>query len=177
MAGRHNVLNALAAVAVTRVAGASWEAVQKGLAGMGNVTGRLRAVPGPRGVTIYDDSYNANPVSVKAAIDFLAGRGGETWLVLGDMAELGADSGDLHREIGTAAKESGVSRLFCIGDETRVSVDAFGDGAEWFQSLESLAKTITEALGQGVTVLVKGSRCMGLEKLVDALQVQDQRRG
>jgi len=182
MAGRHNVRNALAAAAAARAAGASWLAVQQGLALVNNVPGRLRAVTGRCGATIYDDTYNANPVSVRAAIDFLADREGETWLVLGDMAELGADSPDLHRDIGRAAKESGVSRLFCVGDQSRVSAEVFGDGGQWFGSLDALADALGDALGDAigakarreVTILVKGSRCMGLEKLVARLQANVQ---
>jgi UDP-N-acetylmuramoyl-tripeptide--D-alanyl-D-alanine ligase len=173
MAGRHNVLNALAAVAATRAVGVSVEAVQRGLAAMGNMPGRLRAVPGAGGATIYDDSYNANPVSVRAAIEFLAGRGGKTWLVLGDMAELGPDSAELHRETGAAAKASGVSRLFCVGPESRAAAEAFGDGGQWFESLDVLAKAMTSTGRNNVTILIKGSRCMGLEKLVDILRDAD----
>jgi UDP-N-acetylmuramoyl-tripeptide--D-alanyl-D-alanine ligase len=177
MAGRHNVRNALAAAAAARAAGASWAAVQRGLAGVSNVQGRLRAVMGCGGATIFDDTYNANPVSVRAAIDFLAGRQGETWLVLGDMAELGADSPELHREVGRAAKKSGVSRLFCVGDQARACADEFGDGGQWFGSLDALAEAIESAAPGDVTILIKGSRCMGLEKLVARLQVNDQGKG
>ena len=177
MAGRHNVRNALAAAAAARAAGASWAAVQEGLAGVSNVPGRLRAVAGRGGAMIYDDTYNANPVSVRAAIDFLAGRAGETWLVLGDMAELGADSLDLHREVGVAAKQSGVSRLFCVGDQARACADAFGDGGQWFESLDSLAEAMEAAAPRDVKILIKGSRCMGLEQLVVRLRADDRGTG
>jgi UDP-N-acetylmuramoyl-tripeptide--D-alanyl-D-alanine ligase len=173
MAGRHNVLNALAAAAATRAAGVSMQAVKQGLAAVGNVPGRLRAVAGTGGAVVYDDSYNANPVSVKVAIDFLSGRGGETWLVLGDMAELGADSVALHEEIGAAANAAGVSRLFCVGEETRASARAFGEDGRWFPDREALVTELTSAERDGVTILVKGSRCMGLEEVVRALQDGD----
>jgi UDP-N-acetylmuramoyl-tripeptide--D-alanyl-D-alanine ligase len=170
MAGRHNVLNALAATAAARAVGVSGEAVRRGFAAMGNVPGRLRAVPGAGGALLFDDSYNANPVSVRAAIDFLAGRTGETWLALGDMAELGADSVDLHRDIGVAARTSGVSRLFCIGPASRAAAEAFGDGGQWFETLDSMAGTMRSIPREGITILIKGSRCMGLEKLVGILR-------
>jgi UDP-N-acetylmuramoyl-tripeptide--D-alanyl-D-alanine ligase len=170
MAGRHNVLNALAASAAARAAGVSDDAIKRGLAAMSNMPGRLRALPGAGGALIYDDAYNANPVSVRAAIDFLAGRSGETWLVLGDMAELGADSVQLHQETGMAAKSAGVSRLFCLGPESRAAAEGFGDGGQWLESLDELADAICSGERNGVTILVKGSRCMGLERLVDRLR-------
>jgi UDP-N-acetylmuramoyl-tripeptide--D-alanyl-D-alanine ligase len=177
MAGRHNVRNALAATAAARAAGASWDAVQRGLAATGNVSGRLRGLPGAGGATLYDDSYNANPGSVQAAIEFLAARNGETWLVLGDMAELGPDSLSLHRETGALAKRAGVARLFCIGEQSRATAAEFGDGAEWFEASESLAESIRAMPKDGVTILIKGSRCMGLEKLVAILETDRESQG
>jgi UDP-N-acetylmuramoyl-tripeptide--D-alanyl-D-alanine ligase len=177
MAGRHNVRNALAAAAAARAAGSSWEAVRRGLAAMGNVSGRLRSLAGSGGATLYDDSYNANPGSVIAAVEFLAAQGGRTWLVLGDMAELGAESLALHREVGAAAKSAGVARLFCIGSQSRAAADEFGTGAEWFSDRQSLAETIMAMPRDGVTILVKGSRCMGLEKLVTDLETDSGKKG
>ena len=104
MAGSHNIQNALAAAAATTAAGATLDAVRDGLAGMANVKGRLKPEPGPAGCTIYDDSYNANPGSVAAAIRFLAGLAGQRWFVLGDMAELGPTEVELHREVGRAGR-------------------------------------------------------------------------
>ena len=177
MAGVHNVRNALAATAAARAAGASWDAVRRGLAAMDNVSGRLRAVPGSGGATIYDDSYNANPGSVGAAIDFLAAHTGQTWLVLGDMAELGPESLQLHREIGAEARKKGVSRLFCVGEQSRAAAEGFGKEARWFTDIQSLADTIMAMPKDGVTILMKGSRCMGLEKLVAILQHGSGKRG
>ncbi len=177
MAGAHNVRNALAATAAARAAGASWDAVRRGLAAMDNVSGRLRAVPGSGGATIYDDSYNANPGSVRAAIDFLAAHTGQTWLVLGDMAELGPESLQLHREIGAEARKKGVSRLFCVGEQSRAAAEGFGKEARWFTDIQSLADTIMAMPKDGVTILMKGSRCMGLEKLVAILQHDSGKRG
>jgi len=177
MAGSHNVRNALAATAAARAVGASWDAVRRGLATMDNVAGRLRALSGAGGATLYDDSYNANPGSVRAAIEFLAAHAGQTWLVLGDMAELGSESLALHREIGAEAKHAGVSRLYCIGEQSRTAADGFGNGAEWFADIQSLADTLTGLPKDGVTILVKGSRCMGLENLVAILEASSGKRG
>lgn len=169
MAGRHNVRNALAAAAAAVAMGADLDTVARGLDALQNVPGRLRRVPGPDGVTIYDDSYNANPASVQAAITFLAERDSETWLVLGDMAELGPASEALHREIGEAARTAGVTRLFCIGQQARAAAGAFGAGSAWYPALTSLAEDMRAEFRPGVVILVKGSRCMGLEKLVQAI--------
>jgi UDP-N-acetylmuramoyl-tripeptide--D-alanyl-D-alanine ligase len=172
MAGRHNVANALAAAAAAHAAGAATAAIRVGLAAAHNVAGRLLALPGVGGMTLYDDSYNANPVSVAAAIDFLADRDGETWLALGDMAELGPDSAALHRSIGARARRSGIDRLMCIGDHAGDTVAGYGAEAAAFDDLDALTDAIRGAAHPGVTLLVKGSRCMRLERLVAALRVE-----
>ncbi len=169
MAGRHNVVNALAAAAAAAAAGASLEAIGAGLAAVRNVVGRLRRVPGPRGVELYDDTYNANPGSVRAAIAFLEGLPGERWLVLGDMAELGPDSLAMHREVGEAARIAGIARLYCTGPQSRAAAAAFGTNAEWHESVPEVVSALAAALRPGVTVLVKGSRSMGMERVVQAL--------
>lgn len=173
MVGRHNVLNALGAIAVTRAAGATWDSVRAGLASIENVAGRLRTIVGPGGERIIDDTYNANPQSVAAAIAFLAGLGGRSWLVLGDMAELGDRSRELHAGVGRQAKEAGVEQLYTLGEEAQVAAEAFGAGGQAFVERDALVaalgKTVGQVLGEDLTVLVKGSRCMGMEKLVQAL--------
>jgi len=169
MAGRHNVSNAAAAAAATLAAGASLESVRDGLAGMRNVAGRLKAEPGPQGSTIYDDSYNANPGSVTAAIRFLAGRPGQRWLVLGDMAELGADEAALHREIGALAAASGIDRFYCVGPLCRHAAEGFGPGARWYADVAALSAALLPELNRDVHLLVKGSRSAGLERLVHAI--------
>ena len=175
MAGRHNVRNALAAAAAATAAGATWEVVQQGLAAMSNVAGRMRAVSAAGGMTIFDDSYNANPGSVRAAIEFLSGRDGEQWLVLGDMAELGPNSAEWHRAVGAEAKKAGIARLLCLGEQARESAEAFGAGAASFTSIDQLAEAIKAEQQPGIVLLVKGSRCMGLEKLVAALRQEGAR--
>ncbi len=171
MAGRHNVHNALAAAAAARAVGVSIEAVRAGLAGVRNIAGRLQAVPGPRGMRVFDDSYNANPVSVHAAIEFLADRPGETWLVFGDMAELGPTSARLHRAVGERARQSGITRLFCLGNEAREAADEFGAGALTFDAIDALIEVIRDDAHPGVTALIKGSRCMGLDRLIASIRV------
>lgn len=170
MAGRHNVRNALAAAAAATAAGAALDTVRQGLASVSNVSGRMRSVVTAAGMKVFDDSYNANPGSVRAAIEFLSARDGELWLALGDMAELGPDSADLHREAGADAKKAGIDRLFCIGPEARVAADAFGAGATSFEGIDEMADAILTDQRPDVVLLVKGSRCMGLERLVASLQ-------
>jgi len=169
MIGRHNVLNALGAIAVTRTVGASWDSVKAGLAATEGVTGRLRTIKGPGGVQIIDDTYNANPVSVAAAIAVLAGIGGRTWLVLGDMAELGDHSQELHADIGRQAKQAGIERLFTLGEESRAAAKAFGSGSQEFTDREAVIAALGEVAEKNLTILIKGSRCMGMEKLVQDL--------
>ena len=169
MAGAHNIQNALAAAAATLAAGATLSDVRDGLEGMRNVKGRLRPEPGPAGSTIYDDSYNANPGSVGAAIHFLAGLDGQRWFVLGDMAELGPSAIELHRDIGALAARSGIDRFFAVGPLAQHAAAAFGPRAHWAADVGTLAETIRPALSPDVRLLVKGSRSAGLERLVKAL--------
>ncbi|MDJ0928657.1 MAG: UDP-N-acetylmuramoyl-tripeptide--D-alanyl-D-alanine ligase [Gammaproteobacteria bacterium] len=169
MAGEHNVRNSLAAAAAATAAGAGVDAIVDGLARAENVTGRLRRFTTSSGAVVFDDSYNANPASVRAAIDFLASQPGETWFIFGDMAELGPDSEALHAEIGVAARDAGIGRLSCVGVASRATATAFGPGAESHADREALLAALHELPGAGVTVLVKGSRCMGLEAVVAAL--------
>jgi UDP-N-acetylmuramoyl-tripeptide--D-alanyl-D-alanine ligase len=169
MSGSHNIQNALAATAATTAAGATLDAVRDGLGGMANVKGRLKPQPGPAGCTIYDDSYNANPGSVAAAIRFLAGLEGQRWFVLGDMGELGPTEVELHREVGALAARSGIDRFYAVGPLSRHAAEAFGPRAHWAADVFALAETIGPALGPEVRLLVKGSRSAGLERLVKAL--------
>lgn len=173
MAGRHNVVNALAATAAALAAGVSVQSVQLGLGALANVSGRLKPLAGPAGIVIYDDSYNANPASVTAAISFLAERSGQVWLVLGDMGELGADSESLHADVGKIARAACIDRLFCVGSHSRATSKAFGEGALWFESTQALIAQLQSDLCAGslseLSILVKGSRFMRLETVVDAI--------
>ncbi|MCP5091808.1 MAG: UDP-N-acetylmuramoylalanyl-D-glutamyl-2, 6-diaminopimelate--D-alanyl-D-alanine ligase, partial [Gammaproteobacteria bacterium] len=133
------------------------------------VGGRLQAVRGINGATLFDDSYNANPLSVKVAVQFLSQLSGEGWLVLGDMKELGDDAAELHREVGEAAKKAGVDRLFALGDLSRFAVEGFGEHASWYGNIDALVEELSDVLDDSVNVLVKGSRSMHMEQVVDAL--------
>jgi len=118
---------------------------------------------------VIDDTYNANPDSVRAAIDELAGAAGPRWLVLGDMGEVGAEGPAFHREIGAYAKERGIDRLLAAGELTREAVSAFGAGALHADSVEALAEQVRADAKEGVTLLVKGSRFMRMERVIAAL--------
>ena len=168
--GYHNIMNALAAAAGAYAAGADPANIQRGLAGTRPTAGRLCVAAGPRGATILDDTYNANPASVRAAIDYLMGLPGRHWAVLGDMGELGETAPELHRQVGEYAREKGVERLFVLGDLSRETAAAFGPDAEHFADLAALGATVGAALSAEVNLLVKGSRMMRLERLVQALQ-------
>jgi len=173
LAGDHNVMNALAAAAAAAAAGAGLDAIEAGLASVRPVAGRLRLRPALNGARLLDDSYNANPGSVRAGLASLAALPGEHWLVLGEMRELGADSARLHAEIGALARESGVARLLATGDDSRHAVEAYGAGGQWFAGVDDLIATARSGLGAGVTVLVKGSRSNRLERVADALAADD----
>lgn len=170
LAGEHNVRNALAAIAAATAAGATLEACAGALAGFAAVKGRLQLKHGRLGARLIDDSYNANPDSVRAAIDVLAAAGGRRLLVLGDMGEVGDQGEAFHREIGAYARSRGVDALFAAGEMTRVSVQAFGSGAGHYVQIEPLIAAVAAQLGSEVTVLVKGSRFMKMERVVQALE-------
>ena len=169
--GRHNVMNALAATAACLALGEPLAAVREGLEAMQPVPGRLcvRSLGG--GSVLVDDTYNANPVSLRAALDVLAGRGGEYWLALGDMAELGDGERDFHAQAGRLARERGVARLYGLGPLAAEAVRAFGPGGRHHPSHDALVTELRADLRarSPVTVLVKGSRSMGMESVVKAL--------
>jgi UDP-N-acetylmuramoyl-tripeptide--D-alanyl-D-alanine ligase len=170
LSGIHNVRNACAAAAVAHALDVPTNDIRQGLQDVGRVGGRLEPLPGAGGATLFDDSYNANPVSVVAAAEFLAALPGESWLVLGDMKELGDDAAELHREVGEAARTSGVDRLFAYGDLARSAADGFGKNALSYTSLDALLDDLTADLCPRVNVLVKGSRSMRMERVVEALR-------
>ena len=167
--GLHNVRNALAAAASAHAAGIGPRAIGEGLAAFRPYAGRHQVKSLPDGATLIDDSYNANPDSVRAAIDVLAAAGGRTLLVLGDMGEVGAEGPRFHAEVGHYARERGVAALYGLGEATREAVAAFGPGARHFDSAEALAEATRAATRAGVTLLVKGSRFMRMERVVGAL--------
>jgi UDP-N-acetylmuramoyl-tripeptide--D-alanyl-D-alanine ligase len=162
--GLHNVRNALAAAACALAAGVPAPSIGSGLSAFRPYTGRLQVKQGVGGLTIIDDTYNANPDSVRAAIDVLAACPGPTALVLGDMAEVGPQGPQFHREVGEYARAKGVNRLLALGEATPHAVAAFGGGARHFAALDDLVAAL-----EAKTVLVKGSRFMRMERVVAAL--------
>ena len=169
LAGEHNVMNALASAAAAYAAGAGLTDIERGLEAVLPVSGRMQLKPALAGARLIDDSYNANPGSVRAGLTSLAAIPGEHWLVLGEMAELGPDSGRLHAEVGEFARVTGVTRLLAVGPETRHAVESFGPGASWFASADELVAALGPELRTGVTVLIKGSRVNRLERVAGAL--------
>ena len=172
--GRHNVANALGAAAAAAAAGATLEQIVAGLGAMRPVPGRLQLKQAACGALILDDSYNANPSSVRAGIEVLASVEGRRWLVLGDMAELGEFAADAHAQIGAFARERGIERLLGTGPLAALAVERFGTGGQWFPDTEALARELLRALSAqeaagGIRLLVKGSRVNRLERVVAAL--------
>ena len=167
--GEHNLANALAATAVCLALDVSLDNIKTGLEAVKPVPGRLSLVSSKSGWTVIDDTYNANPASLYAALQVLSTQSGEPWLVLGDMKELGSDSRKMHAELGDAARSLGVKRLFALGDASVATVDAFGDKAAHFSSRDGLIEALRAQLRPGVACLVKGSRSMGMEHVVSAI--------
>ena len=173
LVGVHNVRNACAAAAVATALGMPLDDIAAALGTVRPVGGRLQALAGRNGATLYDDSYNANPLSVAAAAEFLVSLPGQSWVVLGDMLELGADEREIHREVGENLRRIGVDRLFATGELCRHASEGYGDGAAWFATADELAAAVGEQLSGDVNVLVKGSRGMRMERVVDALRAAD----
>jgi UDP-N-acetylmuramoyl-tripeptide--D-alanyl-D-alanine ligase len=170
--GRHNVSNALAAIAGAMAAGAGLAAVQSALSTFRSVAGRLEAKVALGGAAIIDDTYNANPDSARAAIAVLGRAAGSRWLALGDMGEVGDHGPAFHRELGEYARAAGVDRVFATGELAAHAVAAFGPGGEHFDSIEALISALRAQLaaaGADLTLLVKGSRFMRMERVVEAL--------
>jgi UDP-N-acetylmuramoyl-tripeptide--D-alanyl-D-alanine ligase len=166
--GEHNLRNAAAATAAALALGASTDAVARGLAGYAGVKGRLQIHDCILGARLIDDTYNANPDSVSAAIAVLAALPGTRILVLGEMGELGPDAAALHAEIGQRARAAGIHRLLAFGALAVHAARAFGEGGQHFELIEDLLAGVEQALGPQVTVLVKGSRFMKMERVVQS---------
>jgi UDP-N-acetylmuramoyl-tripeptide--D-alanyl-D-alanine ligase len=170
LAGTHNVVNALGAAAAAVSAGATLPQVAAGLATMRAVKGRLQFKLAKSGAWIIDDSYNANPSSMRAGIDVLAGLTGRKWMVMGDMGELGPFADSAHTEIGEYARERGIERLFASGQHSALAVKSFGPRGEWFADVETMSKAVAAAPADAnVRMLIKGSRMNRLERVVTAL--------
>lgn len=174
IAGRHNVRNALAAVACALAAGVPLAAIAQGLEAFEPVKGRSRALGftwAGQARTLVDDSYNANPDSVHAAIDVLAELPGPRLLVLGDMGEVGDQGPAFHADAGDYAKSRGIELLFGLGAQSAGAVASFGAG-EHFENIDALNAAVQQALGRCASVLVKGSRFMKMERVVEAIQAR-----
>lgn len=169
--GLHNVKNALAASAAAAALEVAPRLIAAGLARFAGVKGRLQKKTCLHGATLIDDTYNANPESVRAAIAVLAQAPGKKLLVLGDMGELGPGAPALHAEAGAYAREAGIDRLFTLGDLSVRAAQAFGNGARHFSRIEELLAEIENLLAPGVTMLVKGSRFMQMERVVRSFEL------
>jgi UDP-N-acetylmuramoyl-tripeptide--D-alanyl-D-alanine ligase len=170
VAGEHNARNALAAIAAATAAGATLESCVRALSGFAAVKGRLQIKRSRQGALLIDDTYNANPDSVRAAIDVLARTPGRKLLVLGDMGEVGDQGRDFHTEIGIYAHERGIDALYGLGELAAYAVRAFGEGARHYAAIETLLVDVGAALGPQATVLVKGSRFMQMERVVRSFE-------
>jgi UDP-N-acetylmuramoyl-tripeptide--D-alanyl-D-alanine ligase len=167
--GRHNVMNALAAAAASLAAGAGLAAIREGLESLAPVAGRFNRRRLPGNVTVIDDTYNANPDSLQAGLEALALAGGQTWLVLGDMGELGTGSASLHREAGRRAQVLGIDRLYTLGSLAREAAEAFAGPGGAYDELDELLAALRRDLSGPLYILVKGSRSMRMERVVTAL--------
>lgn len=169
LSGRHNIMNALAAAACCLGLDIALPAIKNGLESMRPVAGRLQIKPGKNGSTIIDDSYNANPTSLDAALMVLAAYKGQRYLVLGDMNELGEQAISAHRAAGQAANKMGIDGLWTIGALSGEASSAYGDGALHFDSYVALNQSLLKVLNKETTILIKGSRAMKMEQCVQQL--------
>ena len=171
--GKHNIMNALAAAAVAHAAGVDLEKIRSGLQAVKGVAGRLKFVRGAGGSRIVDDSYNANPESIKVAIDVLARLPGKKIAVFGIMAELGSSGPGFHHETGDYAREHGIDNLFCYqpGEAglAKQYAAGFGPGAILFTDINQMIEAVRQQLTEDVVVLVKGSRSSNMERVVAAI--------
>lgn len=171
--GKHTVLNALAAISCGYALGVPLQTMLAGLRAFEGVPGRLRRLKGLAGSCIIDDTYNANPGSMKAALEVLALAKGQRLFVMGDMAELGENASNYHQDIGQFAKAKGIDYLFAVGQLSEHAVKAFGQGAQRFESKEELVKNIKTLLSNESTILIKGSRSSKMEIVTNALTVSE----
>ncbi len=172
--GAHNARNALAATAAAIVLNVPLEVIAAGLEKFSGVAGRLQRKTARHGAMLIDDTYNANPASLRAAIGVLEQAGGRRVLVLGDMGELGDNAAAFHAEIGGEAKQAGIEKLYALGELSRNAADAFGSDARHFERIEDLQKALEGELNADTTVLVKGSRFMKMERVVKQLESGEQ---
>ncbi len=168
--GLHNVANALAATSLALALNIPLDSIALGLSQFNGVSGRLRYVPGIKHTTLIDDTYNANPSSMRAAIDVLVKQTGRHLMVMGDMGELGELAEQMHSEIGHYARQQGVHQLFTVGTLSQNASLSFGDGAQHFFELSDLLNVLKQQLQQHDVVLIKGSRSAKMERVTEQLQ-------
>ena len=164
--GVHNVRNALAATAAAIAINIPLSAIVAGLEGFSGVEGRLQRKPALQGGGLFDDTYNANPASLNSAIKVLMQAEGKKILVFGDMGELGSEAAHLHEMIGAEARRMGVDKLFALGALSIHTVSQFGSGAQHFERIDDLIAALNNEMSADSTVLVKGSRFMKMERVV-----------
>jgi UDP-N-acetylmuramoyl-tripeptide--D-alanyl-D-alanine ligase len=169
LAGRHNVMNALAAIAACSTLGVSLERIEEALAHLKPVHGRMEPVLAFNGALLIDDTYNANPSSLSAALDVMAELPGERWVALGAFAELGEHSAVLHADLGRLLRQKGVIRLIAVGPHCEQAVGAFGAGAVYCESQDELIALLKQSLTDHSVLLIKGSRSQKMERVVEAL--------
>jgi len=167
--GEHNVRNALAAASVALALDIPPAAIARGLMGYSGVRGRLHKVVAANGATVIDDTYNANPDSMKAGLEVLSRMRAPRWFVMGDIGELGPSAPELHAEVGAAARDLGIDHLLTLGELSRNAAEAFGQEAKHFEQIESLLAHLDGHVSPMASVLVKGSRFMRMERIVDHL--------
>ncbi len=168
--GKHQVSNAVAVVAAALSLGVAAKNIQLGLKMAVAERSRMKIVELGNGVEIIDDAYNANPLSVRAAVDFLASYSGQTCLVLGDMLELGEEAEKYHAQIGEYARMAGIDRFYAVGNLSKAAVRQFGPGAFHFDNRDELAASLVGYLQSGLRILVKGSASMRMQNIVDMLK-------
>jgi UDP-N-acetylmuramoyl-tripeptide--D-alanyl-D-alanine ligase len=171
--GLHNVMNALAATSAALAMGVDLQVIAAGLQQYSGIKGRLQSLPGLHNAEVIDDTYNANPISMRAAIDVLKAKPSKKLLVLGDIGELGPDAPVLHAEIGQYAKAAGIDALFTLGMHSERMSQAFGSGAQHYPNVETLVADLLKAMQAGSTVLVKGSRFMAMERVVKEIVTKE----
>lgn len=168
--GIHNVANAVAAAACAAALSIPLDQIARGLEKFGGVSRRLEFVSGAKGSQLIDDSYNASPASVIAAMECLSNQPGQRIIVLGDMAELGEDAAQIHRQMGTTAKRLGIDGLWVVGRFSALAADAFGSGGRVFDSQSDLIEYAKKSADERMTLLVKGSRSANMDVVVDRLR-------
>lgn len=167
--GSHNAQNALAAITIGLACGVDFQQAVSSLEGFGGVKGRQQFVPGLNHSQLIDDSYNANPDSLSAAVKVLCGLKGRAWLALGDMAELGEQTEQLHKQAAIEAREAGVEQFFALGDMSCQAANEFAELGFCFNQHDTMADFIARRITSDVNLLIKGSRSAAMEKVVDLL--------